>query len=102
MKIQPEKCTVAEAVYADGSDFINEDRSVSKVLKEIVKECLGRFDLLRMKKISELTVFKRKQSKTEMEMVIKVMKIIPRYEKIRAALSNHQHVKYGRSRIHKK
>ena len=41
-KIQPEKSSIpTEIIYADDSDFISEDSSHSKVLKEIVKESLG-------------------------------------------------------------
>ena len=39
-------CIPTEIVYADDCDFISEDNSRSRALKEIVIECLGRFNLL--------------------------------------------------------
>ena len=54
-----------EIIYADDSDFLSEDNSRSEVLKEIVKDCLGRFNLKVNEEKTEKTTIKREQGKTE-------------------------------------
>ena len=54
-----------EIIYADDSDFLSEDNSRSEVLKEIVKDCLGRFNLKVNEEKTEETAIKREQGKAE-------------------------------------
>ena len=54
-----------EIIYADDNDFLSEDNSRSEVLKEIVKDCLGRFNLKVNEEKTEETAIKREQGKAE-------------------------------------
>ena len=58
-------CLPTEIVYADDCDFLSEDSSRSGVLKEIVKECLRRFNLQDNEEKTEDTIIIREQGKTE-------------------------------------
>ena len=55
-----------EIIYADDSDFLSEDNSRSEVLKEIVKDCLGRVNFKVKEEKTEETIIKREQGKAEM------------------------------------
>ena len=65
-KSQAERSSIpTEIIHADDSDFLSEDDSRSEVLKEIVKECLGRFNLKVNEEKTEETAIKREPGKAE-------------------------------------
>ena len=51
-----------EMIYANDCDFMTEDKSRFEVLKEIVKDCLGRLNL---KVKAGETIIKRDRAKTK-------------------------------------